>query len=102
MELKGNLKINIDKTLVNNAVQRAVSKAYSSGDIESRLLSYGKQKIDNTIKKWISDGTLLKAIVKDAIKDIPKDQYLELIDKDQLQSGIVTELTDKIYKNLKL
>lgn len=90
------LDLNLSNKQINSLVQQYITQCYSKSDIDNRIYSYATQRISKRIDQMINDGTLLDAIAKRVIKEVPMDKLITLIDKDKLNEVI----TERISKHL--
>ena len=104
--MKCNTIIEIDTTLLNNAIQMAVSNALKQSNILDMLHSYGIDKIRTYTMKAEKDGRLVQSVAKEISQNIPIDKILELLDVKELEAKIikrvsealVTKMQDKLLK----
>lgn len=96
------LELNLNDKQINSLVQQYISQCYSKSNVENRIYSYATQRISKRIDQMINDGTLLDAIAKRVIKEIPIDKLIPLIDKDKLNDAIVEKLSKHLINKMKI
>lgn len=104
--MKCNTTIEIDTTLLNNAIQGAVSNVLKQSNIQDKLYSYGVDKIRTYTMKAEKDGRFVQSVAKEISQNIPVDKILELLDVKELEAKIiervsealVTKMQDKLLK----
>lgn len=96
------IELNLKDNQINSLVQQYVTQCYSKSNIEDRIYSYATQRISKKIDQMINDGTLLDAITKRVVKDIPIKQLISLIDKDKLNEVVVERVSKCLINRMKL
>lgn len=96
------IELNLKDTQINSLVQQYVTQCYSKSNIADRIYSYATQRISKKIDQMINDGTLLDAIAKRVIKDMPIEQLISLVDKDKLNEVVVERVSKCLINRMKL
>ncbi len=96
------IELNLKDNQINSLVQQYVTQCYSKSNIEDRIYSYATQRISKKIDQMINDGTLLDAIAKRVIKDMPIEQLISLVDKDKLNEVVVERVSKCLINRMKL
>ena len=96
------LEIKLNENQINSLIQQYVSQSYSKSNIENRIYSYACQRINKKIDEMFNNGTLLDAISKRIVKDIPIEQLIPLIDKDKLNETIIDRVSKRLLNKIKL
>lgn len=96
------IELNLKDNQINSLVQQYVTQCYSKSNIEDRIYSYATQRISKKIDQMINNGTLLDAIAKRVVKDIPIEQLISLIDKDKLNEVVVERVSKCLINRMKL
>lgn len=96
------IELNLKDNQINSLVQQYVTQCYSKSNIENRIYSYATQRISKKIDQMINDGTLLDAVAKRVIKDMPIEQLISLVDKDKLNEVVVERVSKCLINRMKL
>lgn len=96
------IELNLKDNQINSLVQQYVTQCYSKSNIEDRIYSYATQRISKKIDQMINDGTLLDAIAKRVIKDMPIEQLISLVDKDKLNEVVVERVSKCLINKMNL
>lgn len=96
------IELNLKDNQINSLVQQYVAQCYSKSNIADRIYSYATQRISKKIDQMINDGTLLDAIAKRVIKDMPIEQLISLVDKDKLNEVVVERVSKCLINRMKL
>lgn len=96
------IELNLKDNQINSLVQQYVTQCYSKSNIEDRIYSYATQRISKKIDQMINDGTLLDAVAKRVIKDMPIEQLISLVDKDKLNEVVVERVSKCLINRMKL
>lgn len=96
------LEIKLNDKQINSLVQQYITQCYSKSNIENRIYSYACQRINKKIDEMFNNGTLLDAISKRIVKDIPIEQLIPLIDKDKLNETIIDRVSKHLLNKIKL
>lgn len=96
------IELNLKDNQINSLVQQYVTQCYSKSNIEDRIYSYATQRISKKIDQMINDGTLLDAVAKRVIKDMPIEQLISLVDEDKLNEVVVERVSKCLINRMKL
>lgn len=96
------IELNLKDNQINSLVQQYVTQCYSKSNIEDRIYSYATQRISKKIDQMINDGTLLDAIAKRVIKDMPIEQLISLVDKDKLNEVVIERVSKCLINKMNL
>lgn len=96
------IELNLKDNQINSLVQQYVTQCYSKSNIEDRIYSYATQRISKKIDQMINDGTLLDAIAKRVIKDMPIEQLISLVDKYKLNEVVVERVSKCLINKMNL
>lgn len=99
---KVSIDIDINNTVINNAVQKAVSSFYSSKNIEDKIMSYAATKINKTVAKWERDGSLTNQIAKQVASQISVQDIMSLLDTEELKEKIIDRVSMHLISKIKL
>jgi hypothetical protein len=96
------IELNLKDNQINSLVQQYITQCYSKSNIEDRIYSYATQRISKKIDQMINDGTLLDAVAKRVIKDMPIEQLISLVDKDKLNEVVVERVSKCLINKMNL
>lgn len=99
---KISVDIDINNTVINNAVQKAVSSYYSSKNIEDKIMSYAAAKINKLATKWERDGSLTNQIAKQVASQISVQDIMSLLDTKELKEKIIDRVSLHLINKIKL
>ena len=100
--MRGNFSIEIEvkEDMLNDGIQKVISKSIKSLDIDTKVTTEVIKRIGRTMDKSFKDGTFLCAVAKNVASKININDVIALIDIDELKEIIANRIANNILNKI--